>query len=74
MMLYGYLAGGWMMVRSGLQAQAMLAQSEGDTEFLNAKLITVRFFCEHLLPRAQAHQEAAMAGSESIMALAKEMF
>ncbi len=74
MMLYGYLAGGWMMVRSGLKAQALLEQEAGDTAFLQAKLITVRFFCEHLLPRALAHQEAAMAGSESIMALAEEMF
>ncbi|MGB1255749.1 MAG: acyl-CoA dehydrogenase C-terminal domain-containing protein [Thiolinea sp.] len=74
MMTYGYLAGGWMMVRSGMQAKAMLDQGEGDAEFLNAKLITVRFFCEHLLPRTLAHQEAAMAGSESIMALAEDMF
>ena len=74
LMLYGYLAGGWMMVRSGMQAQALLDQGDGDTEFLNGKLITARFFCEHLLPRTLAHQDAVLAGSDSVMALAEDQF
>lgn len=74
MMLFGYLCGGWMMAQSALKAEARLSAGEGDAEFLSAKLITARFYSDHLLPRAQSALAAIQAGSESIMALPEDQF
>ncbi|MBY4675122.1 acyl-CoA dehydrogenase C-terminal domain-containing protein [Marinobacterium arenosum] len=74
MMLFGYLCGGWMMGKSALKAQAQLDAGQGDTEFLNAKQATVRFYCDHLLPRVQANLASIQAGSGSIMELPEDLF
>lgn len=74
LMLYGYLTGGWLLLKSALAAQSMLAAGEGDPEFLNAKLTTVRFFCEQLLPRSGACLAAICAGSAATMALGVDQF
>ncbi|WP_295436852.1 acyl-CoA dehydrogenase [uncultured Thiodictyon sp.] len=72
LMLFGYLCGGWLMVKSAQQAQLMLNAGEGDPQLLSAKLTTTRFFCEHLLPRTGACLASVLAGSESTMALTAE--
>lgn len=74
MMMFGYICGGWLMGQSALKAQALLDAGSGDPEFLKAKLITARFYCEHLLPRVKSNLAAIEAGSDSIMALAEEQF
>jgi len=74
MMLMGYLCGGWVMAQAALKAQQMLDTGAGDVSFLKAKLITARFYFEHLLPRTGACLAATMAGSESMMALDAEQF
>ena len=74
LMLLGYVCGGWLMGQSALKASARLASGAGDTAFLKAKLVTARFYCEHLLPRARACLAAIEAGPESTMALTAEQF
>jgi alkylation response protein AidB-like acyl-CoA dehydrogenase len=74
MMQMGYVTGGWLMVQSAEKAKALLDAGQGDPEFLQAKLVTARFFCEHMMPRHQAHATALLAGSESIMGLTNEQF
>ncbi|MFL0805790.1 MAG: acyl-CoA dehydrogenase [Oceanobacter sp.] len=74
LMQFGYLTGGWLMVRAALAAKAKLEAGEGDPSFLNGKLVTARFFCEHMLPRSQAHAIAVEAGSDSVMALDNDQF
>ena len=74
MMLMGYLCGGWVMGKSALKANQMLEAGATDVAFLQAKLVTVQFYFEHLLPRADAYLAAVMAGSESMMALDAEQF
>jgi hypothetical protein len=74
LMLLGYVCGGWLMGQSALRAAARLASGGGDTAFLEAKVVTARFYCEHLLPRARACLVAIEAGSESMMALAEDQF
>ena len=69
LMLFGYLAGGWLLAKSALLAKTMLDGGEGDPDFLNAKMTTARFYCEHLLPRTRACLASVLAGSESIMGL-----
>ena len=74
MMLFGYLCGGWLMAKSAMQAKAKLEAGEGNSEFLNAKLISAQFFCEHMVVRTQACFASITAGSESIMALPEDAF
>jgi alkylation response protein AidB-like acyl-CoA dehydrogenase len=74
LMLLGYVCGGWVMGLSALKAAQLLARGSGDTAFLEAKLATARFYCEHLLPRAGACLVSIKAGPGSIMALSEEQF
>ena len=72
MMLFGYLCGGWMLVKGALKAQALIESGESDTEFLESKITVCTFYCEHLLSRTYAHYSALSAGSESIMSLSND--
>lgn len=74
LMLFGYLTGGWLLAKGALQAKAMLDTNEGDAEFLSTKLLTTRFYCEHLLPRTGACLAVLKAGSASMMAMPEDQF
>lgn len=74
MLLLGYVCGGWVMGLAALKASEKLAAGAGDTAFLKAKLVTSRFYCEHLLPRAGACLESVKAGPQSMMDMPVESF
>ncbi len=73
MMLVGYVCGGWQMARAAQVAQTKLMTGQ-DPVFHEAKLITARFYVEHVLPRAGALLHSVMRGGVSIMALTEEQF
>jgi len=50
--LLGIVAGGWLMARAALIAAASLAAGGGDPDFLRAKLVSARFFADHVLVQA----------------------
>lgn len=68
--LWGTVAGGWLMAKAALAARADL--NESDAGFLRAKIITARFYGEHILPRALSYSAAAIAGAASLMAMPDE--
>jgi len=72
--LMGILLGGWQMGRAALIAQAKLAEDGADAEFLSAKLVTARFYGEHLLPQIAGLAPAILQGAESVMALDEALF
>ncbi|MEP6679566.1 MAG: acyl-CoA dehydrogenase, partial [Betaproteobacteria bacterium] len=72
--LWGLTAGGWQMGRAALVAADHLAKSEGDAEFLRAKIATARFYAECLLPQAEAFAQSITEGSDSVLALSAEQF
>lgn len=74
MMMFGFICGGWMMAKSAIQAQKLLDAGDENTEFLKAKLTTVQFYFDHLLPRAQSYLSSIQAGSNSIMSLDESQF
>ena len=41
----------------------------GDAEFYGAKLVTARYFVEHVLPEAGTYRDAIVGGAESVLAL-----
>jgi alkylation response protein AidB-like acyl-CoA dehydrogenase len=74
LMLLGYVCGGWLLGQSALKAAMRLESGGGDESFLEAKIVTARFYCEHLLPRAHACLAAIEAGPDSMMALNVDQF
>ena len=61
--LWGIVAGGWLMARSALAAQAKLAAGEGDEAFYSAKVATAKYYASHVLPGAGALRHAIIEGS-----------
>ncbi|TXC70711.1 acyl-CoA dehydrogenase [Sphingomonas ginsenosidivorax] len=74
MTLMGIVAVGTMWLRMAVAASKLKAAGEGDAAFLDAKLITARFFAERILPDAGALRRKIEGGAESVMALPAEMF
>ena len=73
LMLTGTVCGGWQMARAAQAAQTKLLTGE-DTVFHEAKLVTARFYAEHVLPKAQALLRSIQSGGVSILALTEEQF
>jgi len=74
MHLMGIVATGLMWLRMATAAQKALAAGGGDTKFLEAKLVTARFFAERVLPDTGALRRKIEGGADAIMALDPEMF
>ena len=73
LMLAGNVVAGWQMARSLLVAQEQLAQGV-DTAFMQAKIITARFYADHLLTKAPGMRDSIVEGADSVNALALEAF
>jgi alkylation response protein AidB-like acyl-CoA dehydrogenase len=74
LMLMGTVCGAWQMNRAALVAKEKLDAGATGAEFYRTKLVTVRFYGEHITPRIHGYLQAIFAGSDSIMALAEEDF
>jgi len=66
--------GGWQMARAALIADRKLKAGEGDVKFYQAKIVTARFFADHILSQAEAYRMAIIQGSTGVLALAEEQF
>lgn len=71
LMLAGNLMAGYSLARGLLAAQA---QRDRDPAFAQAKIVTARFYAEHILPRTGALKEAIVGGAGSALALPLEAF
>ena len=69
LMLFGTVAGGWMMGESALVAAERASDGEGDPLFYAGKVKTARFYADHVLPRAMALQHEVMHGASSLLAM-----
>ncbi|MBX9813674.1 MAG: acyl-CoA dehydrogenase C-terminal domain-containing protein, partial [Sphingomonas sp.] len=63
MHLMGVVALGLMWLRMATAAQRLLAAGEGDADFLNAKLVTARYFAERILPETLTLRRKVEAGA-----------
>ena len=72
--LFGTVGGGWMMAQAALIALRKRNEAGADLAFYSAKLVTVRFYCEHLLPQAAAYKHTVVNGADSVLALAESQF
>jgi len=71
LMLAGNLVAGWQLARALLAAEDALAT---DTPFMTAKIVTARFYAEHILPRTASLRAAIVDGADSVNALNLEAF
>ena len=73
LMLFGIVAGGWQMARAALIAQSRIDAGNSDP-FYQVKVITARFFADHLLTRADGLADSVTEGATGVMALAEDQF
>lgn len=74
MHMMGVVAIGLMWLRMAVAADKALAQGTSDQEFLNAKLITARFYAQRIMPDTLSLRRKLEAGSETVMALSVAAF
>jgi alkylation response protein AidB-like acyl-CoA dehydrogenase len=78
MHLMGVVAVGLMWLRMATAAARLKAAGQGAGQFgaafLDAKLVTARFFAERVMPEAGSLRRQIEGGAESVMALPPEMF
>ncbi|MBC8022801.1 MAG: acyl-CoA dehydrogenase, partial [Burkholderiales bacterium] len=67
--LMGITLGGWMLARGAGIAARQLAKGEGEADFLKGKILTARFFADHVMAQAPALSAAITRGAESVLAV-----
>ena len=72
--LAGIVLGGWQMARAAVAAQQRLGEGSGDASFYKAKIVTARFFADHILSQAPGLRATIIDGSAGVMALSEEQF
>ncbi len=75
--LFGLVAGGWMMARAAHAAQLRVDNDqpfEGDEAFCPAKLISARFYADHVLSTAMGLARTVVNGGASALALNEDDF
>ncbi|MCK0533117.1 acyl-CoA dehydrogenase C-terminal domain-containing protein [Sphingobium agri] len=74
MHILGIVSTGLMWLRMAKAAAELLEAGEGDARYLEAKLVTARFFAERVMPDAGALRRKIEGGAESLMAIDPDMF
>ena len=69
LMLWGYVAGAWQLGRS-----ALIAEKKLDDPFYAAKLVTARYYADHVLPKGLGYAHEVTAGGPTTMGLKDEQF
>ena len=70
--MMGITLGGWLLARQALIASSRLAAGQGDPAFLNAKIVTARFFAEQILPQVGALSGPVTRGAASLYAISAD--
>jgi 3-(methylthio)propanoyl-CoA dehydrogenase len=73
LLLAGNLVAGWQLARSLLVAEELAAKGE-DKAFMDAKVVTARFYADHILSKCPAVRDAIVEGAESVTALPIDAF
>jgi acyl-CoA dehydrogenase len=65
--LFGVVIGGWQLARAALAAQRRLRARAGDRDFLEGKILTARFYGDHILSQAGGYEEAVTEGADALL-------
>jgi alkylation response protein AidB-like acyl-CoA dehydrogenase len=66
--------GGYYLIKSAALAQQDLVSRAGDAEFLGSKILTARFYAEHVLPQCAALAITVMEGGKVTTAAPEDYF
>ncbi len=72
--LFGIVCGAWALARVGMQAAHRSAANHADKAFYEAKLATLRFYVDTIIPEAIAAADTIVNGAEGTMALEEAAF
>lgn len=72
--LAGTVCGGWMMGRAALVAAKQLTEGEGDADFLKAKIMTTRFYGDHIITLSTGFADAIITGATSVLQMEEAYF
>ena len=72
--MMGIVCGGWQMARAALIAQKKLAAKDSDASFYQAKIVTARFYSDHVMTQAAGLRNTIMRGAAGVMGLTEEQF
>jgi alkylation response protein AidB-like acyl-CoA dehydrogenase len=70
--MFGLLVGARYLAEGALSAQAALATSTDDADYLEARIVVARFYCENLLPAVAGLAPAVTAGFDDLYAIDPE--
>src|SRR5262245_17378913 len=73
LLMAGNLVAGWQMARALLVAEARLAAGE-QAEFMRAKIMTARFYADHILSRVPGTRDSIVDGAAGVTGMALEAF
>ena len=73
LMLAGNLMAGWQLGRALLVALTPEAQAQ-DAAFMSAKVVTARFYADHILSKAPGVRDSIVEGAGSVTAMALDAF
>ncbi|AYH44244.1 acyl-CoA dehydrogenase [Azoarcus sp. DN11] len=71
--LLGIVSGGWLMARAALVSARRLAEGSDD-DFYKAKLVTARFYADHVLSQASGLSYAVVNGAAGALELDEAQF
>ncbi len=74
MHLFGLVVLGLMWLKMAEVAQETLDLSDGNTDFMNNKIITARHFMQRLMPETSAHLARIESGADTMMSMPSEAF
>ena len=69
----GNLVAGWQLARSLLVAQDQI-KAGTEVAFMQAKIVTARFYADHILSKAPGLRDSIVEGADSITDMALEAF
>ncbi|MNJ53647.1 hypothetical protein D3C77_490490 [compost metagenome] len=72
--LLGIVAGGWQMARSALVAHRQLKAGGDDQVFYRGKLLTARFYADHLLPQVESLSRVVVQGADAVLQMDDQQF
>lgn len=72
--LWGTVAGGWMLAKSAAKALEGLRQPGANAPFLEAKLVTARFYAEQILAQGPGLLLPILTAHHTVMALSEDQF
>ena len=72
--LLGIVTGGWQMGRAALVSARRLAEGSGDATFYKTKIVTARFYADHVLSQAPGLAYAVVNGAAGALALEEDQF